>query len=388
MLILYLSLFSDAVFLQETHGGGNNIENLCDLLSKISIVEEAILSDETSSTNESTTDRSNDNQINKGFSEERSAILSDEASDRSITATTNSQKLKKLNEFIHTCGETESIGQSKKRWEELTTRSKNLRIDKATNVIVSALEVIAPSDAASIWEAIQASQSVEKALGISQPTDRKYLEALAETYQNATSWNTRRQVLGIIADLVPFSQIQKFIPGITEYRFKQARLHIFKYGRGAPVPVQRSPRMRLDECQLDHFLSFITSPHVIQDLPFGQRYFQLANGQVLECPNVIRSMIPQRIVMQYTQFCKEAGTKPLSPSTALRILSVCTATVRKSLQGLDYISADGAKAFDDLAGLLSKLKNHGCDQLSISSCETALKAGKQYIKTDYKVISF
>ena len=67
--------------MQETHRGGNNIENLCDLLSKISIVEEAILSDETSSTNESTTDTSNDNQINKGFSEEISAILSDEASD-------------------------------------------------------------------------------------------------------------------------------------------------------------------------------------------------------------------------------------------------------------------------------------------------------------------
>ena len=118
--------------------------------------------------------------------------------------------------------------------------------------------------------------------------------------------------------------------------------------------------MRLDECQLD---DFITSPHVVQDLPFGQRYLQLANGQVLECPNVIRSMIPQRIVMQYTQFCKEDGTKPLSPSTALRILSVCTATVQKSLQGLDYISADGAKAFDDLAGLLTKLKKHGCDQV-------------------------
>ena len=152
------------------------------------------------------------------------------------------------------------------------------------------------------------------------------------------------------------------------------------------MPVQRSPRMRLNECQLDHFLSFITSPHVVQDLPFGQRYLPLANGQVLECPNVIRSMIPQRIVTQYTQFCKEDGTKPLSPSTALRILSVCTATVRKSLQGLDYISADGAKAFDDLAGLLTKLKNHGCDEVLINSCEAALKAGKQYIKTDYKVI--
>ena len=106
---------------------------------------------------------------------------------------------------------------------------------------MSALEVITPGDAASIWEAIQTSQSVEKALGISQPADRKYLEALAETYQNATSWDTRRQVLGIIADLVPFCQIQKFIPGRTEYRFKQARLHILKYGVGHQCQCREVP---------------------------------------------------------------------------------------------------------------------------------------------------
>ena len=54
---------------------------------------------------------------------------------------------------------------------------------------------------------------------------------------------------------------------------------------------------------LDHFLTFITSLHVIQDLPFGQRYLHLSSGQVLETPNVIRTMIPQRIVKQYVQYC-------------------------------------------------------------------------------------
>ena len=97
MFHLKLSLFSDGVSLQEIQEDRNNMEHLCDLLSKISIVEEVILSDEASSTNESTPDTSSNNQINKGFAEERSAILSDEAStsNGSITATTNSQKLKK-----------------------------------------------------------------------------------------------------------------------------------------------------------------------------------------------------------------------------------------------------------------------------------------------------
>ena len=211
---------------------------------------------------------------------------------------------------------------------------------------------------------------------------------MAETYLHATTWNTQRQVLGTFADLVPFSEIQKYIPGINEYRLKIARKHIAEYGRGAPVAVQRSPRMRVDEIQLDHFLSFITSAHIIQDLPFGQRYLKLANGQVLECPNVIRSMIPQRIIAQYREYCTENEMTPFSNSTMSRILSVCSATVRKSLQGLDYISADGAKSFDDLSEILSKLSPYGGDRDFISSCETALKTGKQYIKTDYKVFSY
>ena len=161
-----------------------------------------------------------------------------------------------------------------------------------------------------------------------------------------------------------------------------------KYGRGAALPLKKSPRMRVNEDQLDHFLTFTTSSHVVQDLPFGQRYLHLENGQVLETPNVIRAMILQRIIEQYTQFCKEGDMKPLSPTTISRLLTVCAATVRKSLQGLDYIAADGAKAFDDLSALAVKLKKTSACETGngfLLSVKKALKAGKQYIKIEYKV---
>ena len=74
-----------------------------------------------------------------------------------------------------------------------------------------------------------------------------------------------------MADLVPVREIKKFLPGLTDYSVKEARLHILKYGRGALVPLKKSPRMRVNEHQLDHSLTFITSSHVVQDLPFGQR---------------------------------------------------------------------------------------------------------------------
>ena len=143
--------------------------------------------------------------------------------------------------------------------------------------------------------------------------------------------------------------------------------------------------MRVDADQLDHFLTFITSPHIIQDLPFGQRYLHLSSGIVLETPNVIRTMIPQRIVKQYLQYCNETDFKPFGSSTMLRILSCCSATVRKSLQGLDYIAAEGAKAFDDLHRMLDRLGEYGVGREVVSHYQKSLKESKQYLKSDYKV---
>ena len=76
--------------------------------------------------------------------------------------------------------------------------------------------------------------------------------------------------------------------------------------------------------------------------------------------NVIRLMIPSRVVEQYITFCKEQEFEPLSKRTLLRILSTsCPASERKSLQGLDYYVADGGKAFDELLVVIEKLELQG-----------------------------
>ena len=89
------------------------------------------------------------------------------------------------------------------------------------------MEVIVPDDAGALWKALKTSGEVESAFGVlSGPHPyEKYLKSLSETYQNAASWDTRRQVLSIMADLVPYSVLQRYLPGITEYRVKTARQH-------------------------------------------------------------------------------------------------------------------------------------------------------------------
>ena len=78
----------------------------------------------------------------------------------------------------------------KKKWQDISLHTRRSRVSKAKESIVAALNVIAPGDAGPLWEALKESKSVEKALGIAEESqsDRKYLEALAETYNNASSW--------------------------------------------------------------------------------------------------------------------------------------------------------------------------------------------------------
>ena len=71
----------------------------------------------------------------------------------------------------------------------------------------------------------------------------------------------------------------------------------------------------------------------------------------------------------------------------LRILSECSASVRKSLQGLDYLVAEGSRAFDTLEEIvrdISSRRNGG--HKWAGEIQAQLKAGKLYLKGDYKVI--
>ena len=98
-------------------------------------------------------------------------------------------------------------------------------------------------------------------------------------------------------------------------------------------------------------------------------------------------MILQRIVRQYQQYCEETDFKPFRPTTMLRILSACCATVRKSLQGLDYIAAAGEKAFDDLCHVIARIEECGLATHVGGDSQKTLKVTKQYLKSDYKVMT-
>ena len=282
----------------------------------------------------------------------------------------------KLNDFLLFC-KVKPLGNNS--WLEWSSASESTRryLEHTADAVAVLLKVISTPNASHLWDALQKSKSVNEKLNInslSLPSEKKYLEALAGAYMIASSWDTRRQILSIMAGVASYNAACEFIPGLSSYRYTVASLHRLQHGPGAPVPVEQSTRLRVTRDQLDHFLEFITSPHLVQDLPFGEKTLVLSTGESVVVPNVIRTMIPQRIVQQYKHFCEETDFVPFSESTMLRILSSCTASVCKSLQGLDYFATEGSKAFDDLAQLIRDISPKELDK----STEDSLNAGKMF----------
>lgn len=302
----------------------------------------------------------------------------------------NYQK-EKLNEFLK-CSGVSPLNVLDLDVSSVPPRTRRRYIGRACDVMTAVLKTLSPSNPGRLWEVLKSSSKLCDDLNISERPVRQvkgnqdpYLKALSETYLNASSRNVKRQILSTIADLTTFKEIRRYIPGLSKYMFCEARKHCHQHGRGVLLIPRAVPRTRYDTNQLDDFLDFITSPYIIQDLPFGQKKLKLSSGEVLLTPNVIRVSINERIINQYMRYCEERGKTVLSRSTLRRILSACKASSRKSLQGLDYFSTDGSNAFDELIKLLDKLVDNGLDQLVAQDAQTKLKLGRNYIKSDFKV---
>ena len=183
--------------------------------------------------------------------------------------------------------------------------------------------------------------SIVKFKSEERSVDSSLMECLTECYNNADHWSTRRQILSIMVDSVSFKDWQRWLPNLSRYRFNIARDHLLLHGRGSNVDSVKSSRMYIAPEKLDHFLAFITSTHIVQDLPLGEKIHKLSSRAEIKVPNVVRSLIPEHIVLQYISYCSDTGFKPMSRTTLCKVLKVCFASTRKSLQGLDYVSAAG-----------------------------------------------
>ena len=78
---------------------------------------------------------------------------------------------------------------------------------------------------------------------------------------------------------------------------------------------------------------------------------------------------------------KEQEFEPPSERSLYRTIEVCSASMQKSLQRLDNISAEGTEAFDQASSMLESLAD---PDINVPATQKLLKHGKRYLKIDFK----
>lgn len=140
----------------------------------------------------------------------------------------------KLNEYL-VSKNIEPVTQPWVEWEKASDSTKLRYTKRTAGIISSVLQDLTPNYAGSLWQAVVSSPAMNKALGLDElsETSKGYLQALAEAYGKAHGWEARRQILSIMSAVASYSDIVRFIPGLTRYRFTISNLHHLEQGTGA-----------------------------------------------------------------------------------------------------------------------------------------------------------
>ncbi|CAF2990977.1 unnamed protein product [Rotaria sp. Silwood2] len=300
---------------------------------------------------------------------------------------TGKEKLKEqitaLNNFLSVCGSKRKVNVTTS-YKDLSHRVKLQYVSLVKLITRSATLLIASDDADMLMHDSFKDVNSENSNIVLDGNFRRIMSGISEAYTSAESWQSRREILSIVAPKISLNLMQLFIPGLTGYRFSAARLHAAKYGVGSKVEIIQKVVQRFDDNQIAHFVDFIISPHVCTDLPFGEKVLKLSSGIELFIPNTLRNMGATRIIDQYLLYCKEmcSDFEPLGKSSLFTILDTCKASTRKSLQGINYFAAEAGEAFDGLRKMIE-------DKVALCSDSERLienlKRARFYLKSDYKV---
>ena len=279
-------------------------------------------------------------------------------------------------------------------WDDISATQQNYYLRKAREMIAATLSVVSPRQERELWDSLRKEPLHNNEADCSDDVPhRRYfdaksnpIEVLTEAHNQAQSWQTKTQILPIFASDFSKSESQRMIPSLSKWRIDQARNHAIKSGKGQPVEDKQVFRLRIDSTKVDHFLDFISRPELLQDVAFGTKTLRLDSaGERIVIPAAVRTLIPSRIIEQYTAYCKQQEFEPASERSLYRILDVCSASMQKSLQGLDNITAEGTQSIDSLVKIVENLVENAADEMWGKSIQHKIKEVKRYFKTDFKV---
>ena len=261
---------------------------------------------------------------------------------------------------------------------EVTPQSRNYIRRKATQVVHSLLQKFAPGQSDDLLKSIAMPEMT------SQDQNSDLLNTMIKLYSESSHNVVKDQLLSLMAGLTTKEDLLKRIPGLTKYHVDKVRAvtpdELFMKENEPP-----KKRQRMDQCKLDHCLSFFFNSSFHQLVSYGTRDMQLDSGDTLTIPDVVRTACHASIIEMYEKHCRDTNFSPLSRSTLYKILSSCSASKRRNLHGLDNITADGLEAFKALNDIVKALEGRGVlDNSTKDRILHQLRDGQNYLKRNFK----
>ena len=187
--------------------------------------------------------------------------------------------LEKMNDFLESKDISPVRYPATSPLSEASKRTRRRHVRKARQAVGAVLEEVAPHQSRALWKALVSSYKSldedpsDESDEDSGDVDETLMKALSECYNTAPNWQVQRQILSIVADKISLRTLRRYIPDLTRYHFGIAREHVKRQGKGIPPPKQQHKRMLVSQSKLDHFLDFISSPHI-----WGEIYTSLNGG--------------------------------------------------------------------------------------------------------------
>ena len=145
--------------------------------------------------------------------------------DSRSTRRDDSTPLTKLNEFLNSRDVSPVRHTVTVPWNKASERTRRRHLRKTQQAVSAVLEEAAPKQSEKLWCSLVPSLTQKFCTDIEsedKDVDNMLWNALTECYSNASAWDTRRQILSIMADKVTFQTLKKWIPDLTRYRFSTA----------------------------------------------------------------------------------------------------------------------------------------------------------------------
>ena len=95
----------------------------------------------------------------------------------------------------------------------------------------------------------------------------------------------------------------QLLPDISHWKYYTSKKHASEVGCGLPVQDENKTRKKVDTALLEHFIDYILLSDIVKDLPYGMKTMRLSTGEIVEIPNMIRSLASSSLITQYLQFC-------------------------------------------------------------------------------------